>query len=476
MKNAILPTLPVLLMLACASDPATSSDKGDESDVPVDGSFDSFYDPTVHELVLGTPADAELARGARFHAFDFSLSGDAHVVLRTTADDPYTDTVAYLYRAGDRGWGRYVARNDDAPGLGLFSRVEMDLGEGDYRLLVKGYGWWVEGPFTVESSCEGAGCGEVEPGVCLFGGTYHDFLNDPRFETVSSGRYTDVSRLPAVQQAQLLAAVRVTYDVADLEEALATIDAGEANLLVREYRGASYTSWEFGAGDNSYGALFETGSTVIVARILDGDLYECTVFAPELGGEGDDCERDTCAEGLVCQGFVTEVGAGKCVSTARVEGEGDECGGSVSCGEGLVCAGSSLDPSWGLCNPAWMRGSFAAEGLPVAIEDEATTEHVLYAYGLATVSTDVVLSARIEHSYPGDLLVTLTNPTGTEAPVFDGETDEFDSETLVLEAPIAGFPGDEDVNGAWTLRIVDRVARDAGTLEHFELELTSRWD
>ena len=35
---------------------------------------------------------------------------------------------------------------------------------------------------------------------------------------------------------------------------------------------------EFGAGDNSYGAVFSGGTTRIVARIQDGDLAGCTLL------------------------------------------------------------------------------------------------------------------------------------------------------------------------------------------------------
>jgi len=482
-RSIPLALLAGLGLVACSNAPA-ADDKGEEQDAPVDGSFDSFYRPTVQDFELGTPAAATISRDTRFHAFDFELTGDAMVSLFTAPgpDGDVVDTVMYLYREGERGWGRYVARNDDADGL--FSRIDAELGAGRYRVLVKGYGWWVQGPFVMDGTCDGAGCGVVEPEQCAFGEEYRDLRDGPDFETTLSVRVTDLERLSALRRSQLLAAVRVAWsDVRSPEEALATVDSGEANLLELTHRasGARFVAWEYGAGDNSYGAVFAEADAIVAARIEDGFFYGCTVTDPEgpegLPGAGEDCTRELGCDGeLRCEGFVAEAGAGKCVSHARLEGEGDECGGDrPACGEGLICAGAALDPSWGLCNPAWMRGTFTDEAA-VAIPDEGTVERTIYAYGLATVSTDVEISVRLTHNYPGDLYVTLSNPLGTTSVVFDGETDAFDSETLALDLALSGCPGDEDVTGAWTLRIEDRVARDEGTLERWDLTLTSRWD
>jgi subtilisin-like proprotein convertase family protein len=35
---------------------------------------------------------------------------------------------------------------------------------------------------------------------------------------------------------------------------------------------------------------------------------------------------------------------------------------------------------------------------------------------------------------------------------------------------------DSQVNGTWTLRVVDTAGGNAGTLRSWSLELTSRWD
>ncbi|MAQ13966.1 MAG: hypothetical protein CMN30_04120 [Sandaracinus sp.] len=479
-------TLPLLLvaLFGCAATPSPDA-KGVESDILADGSYDSFYDPTVHPLELGGTTGATIEYGTRYHAFDFDLYGDATVTLTTDAADPYVDTVVYLYREGESGWGSYIARNDDAPGLGLFSHLDEDLGAGHYRLMVKGYDRSVEGAFTLASTCTGEGCAAPVARECLFGSTFYELRHtDPRFTVEGRTPYTSVEGLSALRKLQILTAVRVAYtEVTDSTEALAAVDAGEVIHydVVHAASGLRFAIWEYGAGDNSYGAIFADRSTEILAEINDGDFYECTLFTDDvtttLPGEGEDCTPALgCAGTLRCNGYVAEAGSGKCISEAPLAGEGTDCGaGFPACGEGLICAGVAVDPAWGLCNPEWMRGTFT-DATATAIADVATVERTLYAYGLATVTTDVEIDLALEHTYPGDLLITLINPVGTEAVVFDGEVDDFDSETITVSRALSAFPGDEDANGAWTLRVTDRVAQDVGTLQSWSLTLTSRWD
>jgi subtilisin-like proprotein convertase family protein len=89
--------------------------------------------------------------------------------------------------------------------------------------------------------------------------------------------------------------------------------------------------------------------------------------------------------------------------------------------------------------------------------------------GLATVDMDVELDLFAIHPEGGQLQVTLTNPHGTEVVVpMDGSTR--------FSGTVLGFSGDEAVNGPWTLRIVDGVAGDEGSLLRWTLHLGSRFD
>jgi len=78
--------------------------------------------------------------------------------------------------------------------------------------------------------------------------------------------------------------------------------------------------------------------------------------------------------------------------------------------------------------------------------------------------------ARIQHERPGDLRVTLIAPSGEEKLVFDGPADP---DFLELHESI-DLGGDDPVNGAWTLRVVDDATGATGRIERFELWLGSR--
>jgi len=142
-------------------------DSGAEDAPPIDGKADGFRNPTEHgQLRLGnTASQAEITEGERFHAWNFSLSGDAQVTLTVGSRDRNLDTVAYLYHrtSATETWGRYIERNDDADDTTLQSAITSDLGEGDYRVIVKGYKDKHRGAFSLGGECDGAGCVSSTP-------------------------------------------------------------------------------------------------------------------------------------------------------------------------------------------------------------------------------------------------------------------------------------------------------------------------
>ncbi len=159
-------------------------------------------------------------------------------------------------------------------------------------------------------------------------------------------------------------------------------------------------------------------------------------------------------------------------------GEGDSCAFDTDCAAGLICAGGPWegDEPVGLCNPDWMRGTFTWSRGPVAIPDasEKGVTLPLEVDGLASVSTDVEVALTIRHAWKGDLRVTLTNPSGTESVLHDRVGGSGDD--VVLAGRVMGFPGDESVNGEWTLRVQDLAGGDVGVVESYALTITSRWD
>ncbi|MGQ0615798.1 MAG: M6 family metalloprotease domain-containing protein [Acidimicrobiia bacterium] len=82
----------------------------------------------------------------------------------------------------------------------------------------------------------------------------------------------------------------------------------------------------------------------------------------------------------------------------------------------------------------------------------------------------------IEHTYIGDLRVTLTSPGGRTAVLHarqGGSKDNllmtYDSASPGVLAPLLGQP----VQGTWTLNVADRARRDVGKLRRWALELTT---
>lgn len=89
------------------------------------------------------------------------------------------------------------------------------------------------------------------------------------------------------------------------------------------------------------------------------------------------------------------------------------------------------------------------------------------------------IDVNIEHSWVGDLIITLRSPQGTEVTLYD--PDDLDSSSDV----VGNFPRDytpveslsafegEDPNGTWTLTVSDNAAEDTGTLNSWSINLVS---
>ncbi len=163
-RHAAVRLVAALVLLsgsACAAAPKADTGKGAEDAIPVDGKLDGFGSPTDHgTLALGATQTAEVADGAIFHAWTFTLSGEADIDLRTALVTPNLDTVMYLYRRdpGTSAWGHYIARNDDVDGS-VASHIHGHFTAGEYRVLVKPYKESMRGTFELHSACTGDGCG-----------------------------------------------------------------------------------------------------------------------------------------------------------------------------------------------------------------------------------------------------------------------------------------------------------------------------
>jgi hypothetical protein len=138
-------------------------------------------------------------------------------------------------------------------------------------------------PEDPPSGCSGESCEEPEQ-TCLFGDTFHELYDNPAFELSPDEWIRDEAALTdELERAQLVSAVQQSShtDVTTVAEALARVDEQEVRRVWFTHResGREYVAYEYGAGDNSYGAYFVRGELPVVAQIHDGDLYECSEFA-----------------------------------------------------------------------------------------------------------------------------------------------------------------------------------------------------
>ncbi|MEO8707014.1 MAG: proprotein convertase P-domain-containing protein [Kofleriaceae bacterium] len=320
---------------------------------------------------------------------------------------------------------------------------------------------------------------EILDDWCVFGVTYHEIAAQPSMTLAGEIRLTGASTLTTLEAAQIVSAVHVSAhtDVTTAAQAFTRVDQGE--IFQRQWWDASarraYTSYEFGSGDNSYGQIFQHGSTTPVANITDGDIYPETCTA-KYGAEIRDCTASSdCKTGTTCTGVVDEIHRGTCVNPAADTSplEGSACTATAACpvDSGLSCAGLSRGPS-GLCLPAWQRRSFVSEPqLAIPDNNAAGVAAFVYVYGLATVDMDVWLRLHVTHPRTADLVITLESPAGAVVPVpFTAGVD------LDLDLAVRGFSGDESVNGGWKLRVVDKTRLKTGTIDRVELVVGSRWD
>jgi hypothetical protein len=260
-------------------------DKGPEEELLEDGKADSQRKPTDHGLIaFGTPATSALTETERYHAWTFELSADARLDLTTSyavLGQRRTDTVLYLYKEGPTGWGPYIARNDDY-GSTTYSKLVRDLGAGRYRALVKGHSATTLGKFKLTVMCTGAGCFNTS---CVFGQTYGEIFDNPALTVINHRVITaaDVPMLADYERQHLVDAVKQSShtDVTTPEEAITRVDQQEMNIVYLAEPAAQrmFVAFEYGAGDNSYGAIFSRTDGSMVTNIHDGDLERCTVKA-----------------------------------------------------------------------------------------------------------------------------------------------------------------------------------------------------
>lgn len=106
---------------------------------------------------------------------------------------------------------------------------------------------------------------------------------------------SSIPALSALERAQIVAAVQESThtDVTTAEEAFDRVDEDEINRIVLRHEGTNqfYVEVEYGAGGNSYGAIFYWGTAHKAAAIHDGFQEECgpLTFNYDRGDTAPEC-------------------------------------------------------------------------------------------------------------------------------------------------------------------------------------------
>jgi hypothetical protein len=104
--------------------------------------------------------------------------------------------------------------------------------------------------------------------------TFNDFLDGMKVK--SEVKYTRPGGIDPTLAKQIITACHESHydEVKTLKDAFAAVDHSE--IVVRRLQdpatGRRYVSVDFGAGENTYGAIFLEGKTRAAAAIHDGDL------------------------------------------------------------------------------------------------------------------------------------------------------------------------------------------------------------
>ncbi len=468
-------------LFACATDDADDAATPDLGGGKADAT-DRVIDRGA--LALETASTGAFTEDLQFDGYRLAVRDGAVVRIEITHAGTASklDTTLFVYGPCDAdGCGTEALAFDDDSGWSRHSRLRgLELDGGEYLVVVGTHDARGRGHYRLLTTCENDACEPLppEPAACVFGDTYRDHFHSDALATTRRRVIDSPAGLTPIEQQQIIGAAQASAagdSVQTLADAFDTADQGEFNQVELWDRtsNTAYVIYEFGAGDTSVGAYFVYGTTQRVAVIGDGDLQECSAAA---GAAGNDCEADAeCSVGT-CVGRSDASGAGRCTDLTGF-GESTACSATQPCdlAQGLACAGLTRGDE-GLCQPAWMFDSFGEleSGTPVPDGDAAGAVRTVDVHGLATVDTDVSLRLWVSHDVPSQLTATLVNPAGTEVVVFDGASSSANE--LSIDGPVAGFSGDESVNGTWTLRVVDSVSGSAGTIERWTLSLGSRMD
>ncbi|WP_426751182.1 hypothetical protein [Myxococcus sp. Y35] len=197
----------------------------------------------------------------------------------------------------------------------------------------------------------------------------------------------------------------------------------------------------------------------------------------QLAAEGDPCTGPgTCGAGLYCEGRPGDGSSpyGRCIDTAPIPGDGDVCSRFVACPSSeLICIGLASGWVEGYCAPAWMGQSFTEYSDLRLQSTNPLVTAPLVVVGLASVPMDINVELDLVHTAPHRLVLTVEDPGGETALLWDGPNEGTPPARIVVTR---GIPRDGVINGQWKLHVANPSGVGSGTLRSWTLKLTSRYD
>lgn len=140
-------------------------------------------------------------------------------------------------------------------------------------------------------------------------------------------------------------------------------------------------------------------------------------------------------------------------------------------GHGLIDAGAavSLAANWTNVQPEdnWTSGQIS---VGVSIPDDTTswtTEYLNVSAGIKIETVEVLFDA--DHTYRGDLDLTLVSPSGTESKLIEKHGDSGNNWNEWLFTSTLNW--DENSDGEWQLKVRDSGNGDTGTWNHWALSI-----
>ncbi|MBX7080088.1 MAG: hypothetical protein K1X88_12910 [Nannocystaceae bacterium] len=276
-------TLGCTLLFALACD---SADGGDAvSPALGSGKADAADHVTMHDaLAFGADRDERFTEDLQFHGYPLAVREGAVVTLELTHAGSAAKLDATLFVYGphtNAGWGTDAIAFDDDSGWGRLPRLRaLELDDaGDYLVVVGTHDARGRGRFRMRAACESGEC--APPTGCVFGTMLVELLENPRVAIESHVVLHAGDAIDALREAQIVDAVHESAhdDVTTAAEAFDRVDGGEINVYTLHdgVSGRRFTFIEFGAGDNSFGRVYDEGTTTVVVRDHDTDLLDCTV-------------------------------------------------------------------------------------------------------------------------------------------------------------------------------------------------------